>query len=74
MPYSAVWCISQVRISHLEGDALLADDGGVQRLIEIGLWGGNIILKPVGDGAEHIVNNAEDVVAVVDRVHNDRTA
>ena len=33
---------------HLKGDALVADDGGVQALVAVGLGGGDIILKAVG--------------------------
>ena len=55
---------------HLKGDFFLADDGGVQRLIHIGLGGGDIILEPVGQGTEHIVDNTQHIVTVVNRVHN----
>ena len=54
-----------------KGDALLADDGGVEGLVHIRLRGGDIVLEPVGDEVEHIVHQTEDVIAVGDVVHDD---
>ena len=56
---------------HLEGDALLADDGGVEALIHIGLGGGDIVLEASGDQVEQVVDVAQDVVAVGDGVDDD---
>ena len=56
---------------HLKGDLLLADHGRVQRLIHVRLRGGDIILEAVRDRAEHLVDDAEYVIAVVHRIHND---
>ena len=56
---------------HLEGDARLGDNRGVQGLVHVGLGHGDVVLKPVGQGLEHIVDDAQHVVAVLDGVHND---
>ena len=56
---------------HLEGYALAADDGGVKRLIHVGLGGADIVLEAAGDRLVHIVDQAEDVVAVGFGVHDD---
>ncbi len=56
---------------HFERNSLFADDRRVERLVHVRLRRGNIILKPVRQRAEHIVDNAEDVIAVVHRVDND---
>ena len=55
---------------HLEGDLLLADDGGVQRLIHVRLGGGDIVLKAVGQRAEHVVHDAQHIIAIVDIIHD----
>ena len=54
---------------HLEGNALLPDDGGVERLVHIGLGCGNIILEPAQNGLVDIVDHTQDVIAVLHRVH-----
>ena len=56
---------------HLKRDAFLADDGRVQRLVHVLLRRGDIILKAVRQRREHVVHNAEHVVAVDDRVNDD---
>ena len=56
---------------HLKGDALPADDGGVQRLVHIGLGGADIVLKTAQHGLEHIVHTAQHIVALGDVVHDD---
>ena len=56
---------------HLEGDALLADDGGVEALVHIGLGGGDIVLEAAGYRGVEVVDVPEDVVAVGDGVHDD---
>ncbi len=48
----------------LEGDALRADDGRVDGLVAVGLRGGDIVLETARQGLEHVVDVAEDVVAV----------
>ncbi len=55
---------------HLEGDALRADDRRVHALVHIGLGCGDIVLEAPGDGLEHIVDQAEHVIAVRDRAHD----
>ena len=49
MPYSAVWCISQVRICTSKGIPSGADDGGVKGLVQVGLGGGDVVLEPAGN-------------------------
>ena len=56
---------------HLKGHALFIQHGGVQRLVHVLLGGGNIVLEPVGDRAQHIVDNAQNVVALQHGIHND---
>ena len=55
---------------HLEGDALRADDGGVQGLIHIGLGGRDVVLKPSRHQIEQVVDMAQYVVAVGDGVND----
>ena len=43
----------------------------MQGLVHIGLGGGNIVLEAALNGAVHIVHQAEAVIAVAHRVHND---
>ena len=43
----------------------------MQRLVHIGLGGGDIVLEPVGDGTEHIVHHAQHIVTFIDCVHDD---
>ena len=54
---------------HLEGYALAADDGGVYALVHVGLGGGYIVLEAPGHRVEHVVDNAQHIVAVRDIVH-----
>ena len=56
---------------HLEGHAGLCDDGGVQRLVHVGLGHGDVVLKPARQGLEHIVDNAQHIVAVLNGIHDD---
>ena len=56
---------------HLKGDALVADDGGVQALVAVGLRGGDIILEAVGQRVVHIVDEAQGAVALSQRIQND---
>ncbi len=55
----------------LKGDALGADDRGVQGLVHIGLGGGDIVLEAAGHQVEQVVDVAQDVVAVGDGIHDD---
>ena len=54
----------------LERDALLADNRRMQGLIHVRLRRGDIVLEAAGDGAEQIVDMAEDVIAVRNVVHD----
>ena len=56
---------------HLEGDALRADDGGVQGLVHVGLGRGDIVLEPSRHQTEQVVDVSQHVIAVGDGVHND---
>ena len=56
---------------HLERNALLIQDGGVQRLVHILLGGGNIVLEPVWYWTQHIMDDAKDIVAFQHGIHND---
>ena len=54
----------------LEGNAFRADDGGVDALVHVGLGGGDIVLETAGNGLEHVVDDAQHVVAVGNGVHD----
>ncbi|MPN32861.1 hypothetical protein SDC9_180344 [bioreactor metagenome] len=54
-----------------ERNAFLIEHGGVQRLIHVLLRGGNIVLEAVWNRAEHIVDNAQNVIALDDRIYDD---
>ena len=56
---------------HLEGDALPADDGGVEGLVAVGLGGADVVLEPAQHRVEQVVNDAQHIVALGDVVHND---
>ena len=56
---------------HLEGDALLTDDGGVEGLVHVGLGGSDVILKPAQDHFIHVVDAPQDAVAGGNVVHDD---
>ena len=56
---------------YLEGDALGADDGGMHTLVHVGLWCGDIILEAAGHGFEHVVDDAQHIIAVGDGVDDD---
>ncbi len=49
----------------------MADDGGVQALVAVGLGGGDIILEAVGQRVVHIVDEAQGAVALGQRIQND---
>ena len=54
----------------LEGNAFRADDGGVDALVHVGLWRGDIVLEAAGDGLEHVMDDAQHVVAVGNGIHD----
>ena len=56
---------------HLEGDAVLVHEGGVQRPVQVGLGHGDIVLEPARQGLPLGVDDAQSGVAVVHRVHDD---
>ena len=55
---------------HLEGDALGTDDRRMDTLIHVRLRRRDIVFKAAGNRLVHIVNDAQHVVAVRDRVDN----
>ena len=56
---------------HLKGDALVPDDGGVQALVAVGLGGGDIVLKAVGQWVVHIMDETKGAVTLGQRIQND---
>ncbi len=56
---------------HLEGYALGAYDRRVDALVHIRLGSGDIILESARHGLEHIVDDAQYVIAVGDRIDDD---
>ena len=56
---------------HLKGNALCADDGGVQTLVHVGLRGGNIVFKPSRHQIEQVVNMTQHIVAIGNGIHDD---
>ena len=56
---------------YLEGQALPADDGGVQALVAVGLGGADIVLEAAQHRLVEIVDDAQHIVAVGDIVHDD---
>ena len=55
---------------HLKGDALPADDGGVEGLVHVGLGGADVVLEPAQHRLEHVVDAAQHVVALRDVADN----
>ena len=55
---------------HLEGQAVRADDRGVEGLISVGLWSADIVLEAAQNGLVEIMDDTQNVVAVPHRVHN----
>ena len=56
---------------HLEGNTVLAHHGGVEALVHIGLGGADIVLEAAQNGLIQVVDDAQHIVAVGHRVHND---
>lgn len=67
-PYSAVWMHFPCANLHLERDALFADDRRVQGLIHVLLRRGNVVLKAVRQRGEHIMDDTEHIIAIVDGI------
>ena len=55
---------------HLEGQAVRADDRGVEGLISVGLWSADIVLEAAQNGLVEIMDDTQNVVAVPHRVHD----
>ena len=55
---------------HLEGNALPADDRGMEGLVHIRLGRADVVLEPPQHRLEHIVNTAQHVVALRDVIHD----
>ena len=55
---------------HLEGNAVVAHDGGVKALVAVGLGGADIVLEPAQNGLVQVVDHAQHVVAVADGIHD----
>ena len=48
-----------------------ADQRGVQRLVHVGLWHGNVVLKPSRNGLVHLMNHTKGCITVLDGIHDD---
>ena len=55
---------------HLEGNAVVAHDGGVKALVAVGLGGADIVLEASQNGLVEVVDHAQHVVAVADGVYH----
>ena len=47
------------------------NDGGVQRLVEVGARHGDVILEAAGNRPPNLVDHAESGVAILDRIGDD---
>ena len=56
---------------HLKGDALPADDGGVQGLVHVWLGGADVVLEAAQHRLKHVVDAAQHVITLGDVVHDD---
>ena len=56
---------------HLERLAFLRDDHGVQRLVEVRLGHGDVVLDPSGNRTPHLMNDAQRRVTVLHRRGDD---
>ena len=56
---------------HLKGNAVRSHDGGVERLIAVGLGRADIILETAQNGLIEVVDNAQHVIAVTHVFHDD---
>jgi hypothetical protein len=63
IPYSAMWCISRVRICTSMGRPMAANHHRVQRLVAVGLGQADIVFKATGDGAKGIVDDRQGPIA-----------
>ena len=66
-PYSACWCISLRADLDLDGAPAGADDGRVQRLVEVELGGRDVVLEAAGQRCPAGVDRAQHGVAVAHR-------
>ena len=55
---------------NLKGIAVVAHNGGVERLVAVGLGSADIVLEPAQYGLVNIVDNAQNVVAVAHVFHH----
>ena len=56
---------------HLKGDSVTSDNGGVKRLIHIGLRSRYIILETAGNALEQLMYDSESRIALKLRVNDD---
>ncbi|MPM63878.1 hypothetical protein SDC9_110762 [bioreactor metagenome] len=56
---------------NLKGHAFGTDDGGMNALIHVGFRGRNIVFELAGNGAPHVVDDAQHIVAFLDCVDDD---
>ena len=66
MPYSATWCIRSERICTSNGEAAIADDRGVQRLVGVGTRHGDEVLETSRHRRPRLVDDAQRGIAVAD--------
>ena len=52
-------------------NGLPADDGGMQALVTVGFWRGDIILEPVGQRVIHIMDEAQRGITLGHAVNDD---
>ena len=55
----------------LKGDALAADDGGVEGLVHVGLGRADVVLEAAQDRLVHVVDTAQHAVTGGDVIHDD---
>ena len=55
---------------HLEGLPGV-NDGGVQRLVEVGPWHRDVVLEAAGDRMPYLMDDAECAIATADRISDD---
>ena len=56
---------------HLEGDAVVRDQGGVDGLVHVLLGHGDVVLEAAGNRLPHGVDDAQTLIALPHRVHDD---
>ena len=55
----------------LKGLSAAADQGGMQGLVHIGFWHGNIILETTRNGFIHLMDHSQCCITVLYRIHDD---